>query len=90
MNFKTLIFLAGAVALATACEGEDCSSNMMAEDASEQLAEKRNCNAVNPKLCASCRGAGARRARRWRQIVSWRNAQRQALSKWWSGRLRYR
>ncbi len=78
MNFKNLILLAGAVAFASACEGPECpeqqlaelsnegDSNKMAESAEEEsneLAEK-NCNAVNPRLCASCRGAGTRRATR--------------------------
>jgi hypothetical protein len=79
MNFKNLILLAGAIAFASACEGPECAerqlaelsneggSNVMAESAEEEsneLVEKRNCNAVNPKLCARCRGAGTRRATR--------------------------
>jgi Tfp pilus assembly protein PilX len=105
MNFKNLILLAGAIAFASACEGPECAerqlaelsnegdSNKMAESAEEEsneLAEKRNCNAVNPKICSRCRGAGARRATRYKQIVAWRNAQNRAVSTWWTAQMKWR
>lgn len=85
MNFKTLIFIAGAVAAATASSPVEAESNKMAESVQEEsnqlvqencaatpslcaqeesneLVQRKNCNAVNPKLCASCRGAASRRA----------------------------
>jgi hypothetical protein len=103
MNFKNLILLAGAIAFASACEGDECpeqqlaefsnegDSNKMAESVEEQSNElaQRAC-AVNPKVCASCRGAAARRNARRRSIYSWRDAQNRAASARWSASLRQR
>jgi hypothetical protein len=102
MNFKNLILLAGAIAFASACKGDECpeqqlaesnegDSNKMAESVEEQsneLAEKA-C-AVNPKICARCRGAVARRNARRKSIYSWRNAQRRAAAAKWALAIRRR
>ena len=63
-------------------------TNEGSANSSNQLAEAI-CH-PGPGRCAPCFSALAKRQRRWRQIVSWRNSQLRALSKWYNGRARYR
>ena len=81
MNFKTLLFITGALALASAQEATEQSINM-AEESPEQLAEAA-CH-PGPARCARCRGAAAKRARRWRQIVAWRNVYQRNIGRWYA------
>jgi hypothetical protein len=96
MNFKNLILLAGAIAFASACKGDECpeqllaesnegDSNKMAESVEEESNElaQKAC-AVNPKLCARCKGAAGRRNARRKQIYAWRDAQRRIYSAKWA------
>ena len=73
------ILLVGAIALASAQNMEE----------SNQLVERR-CNRVSPGICARCAGAAAKRARRWRQIVAWRNNYQRNLNRWYHNMMRHR
>ena len=70
MNFKTFLLFAGALAIASAQTETEQDINM-AEESPEELAEAA-CH-PGPARCRRCIGAAARRARRWRQIIAWRN-----------------
>ena len=87
MNFKTFILIAGALAVASAQQETEQSINMV-EESPEQLAEAA-CH-PGPARCARCRGAAAKRARRWRQIVAWRNNYQRNLNRWYHNMMRHR
>ena len=76
--FKAILLI-GAVALASAQDMEE----------SNQLVE-RNCHRVNPSICARCAGAAAKRARRWRQIVAWRNNYQRGINRWYAAYMKKR
>ena len=85
MNFKSLIFIAGAVALASAQE----SSENLAEESPSMEAAQVECH-PGYNRCARCFGAAAKKARRYRAIVNWRNSQNKANVKVYYARLAYR
>ena len=92
MNFKSLILIAGVVAVATASSpvGEE-DSNKMAQShevESNQMAETE-CH-PGPGRCSRCFSALGKRQTRYRQIIAWRNSQRKSLGKWYSAQARYR
>ena len=88
--YKTLLFI-GAIAFAAAndCQDGKCGSNALAEEDSNMMAE-RACMKVSPSRCAACAGAAAKRARRWRQIVAWRNNYQRGINRWYHAYMRKR
>ena len=88
--FKTILFIAGvALVSASDCKNGNCDSDVLVEhDASAQLAER--CTRVNPALCHRCRGAATKRARRWRQIVAWRNNYQRGIARWYAAYMKKR
>ena len=79
MNFKSLVFIAGAVALASASSFEEST---------QELAQAE-CHPGYSR-CTRCFGAAKKRANRYRAIVNWRNTQNKANSKWYHSKLAYR
>ena len=79
MNFKSLVFIAGAVALASASSFEEST---------QELAQAE-CHPGYSR-CTRCFGAAKKRANRYRAIVNWRNSQIRANNKWYQGRYNYR
>ena len=79
MNFKSLVFIAGAVALATASSFEEST---------QELAQAE-CHPGYSR-CSRCFGAAAKRANRYRAIINWRNAHNKANHNTYHSNNRYR
>ena len=78
MNFKSLIFIAGAVALATAST----------EESTQELAQAE-CHPGYSR-CSRCFGAAKKRANRYKAIINWRNSQNKANLKTYYARSAYK
>jgi hypothetical protein len=76
MNFKSLVFIAGAVALASASSFQEST---------QELAQAE-CHPGYSR-CTRCFGAAKKRANRYKAIVNWRNSQNRANSKWYHRQL---
>jgi hypothetical protein len=92
MNFRSLILIAGVVAVATASSpAAEEDSNKMAQSQEEESNKmvETECH-PGPSRCAPCFSALKKRNLRYRQIIAWRNSQRSHIGRWYSAQAKYR
>ena len=82
MNFKTVLVLAGSLAIVSASSMVEKSADLAEASTSQEMAQVEKCG-VSPKVCMRCQGAPKRRAAYWKRIVSYRNAQRAKIAAYW-------